>query len=206
MEETVLKAIERSDKPNRVRQNGFIPGVLNEPDTTSISVQFDAAELNKTIANHGTKAKLWIEVNGKKKFGLIKEVQSNPVKGVILHVSIQVVQQDKDVKLQLPIALHGHDNLRHRMLQAQVLKSEIEVLGKATLMPDVVTVDLSKKELGDSVTAKDFDLHPDIQILDAEDEAYAVIKAVRETTAEGPAEGAGEQETAGTAEQEHPKE
>ncbi len=184
MEATVLKAIERNDKPNKVRRNGFIPGVLNEPDTTSTSVQFEAIELNKAIAKHGTKAKLWIDVNGEKKFGLIKEVQTNPVKGIILHVMIQVVPQDKEVKLQLPIAFHGHQDLMHRMLQVQVLKTEIEVLGKATLMPDVVTVDLSTKELGDTVTAEDFNLDSELKVLDSQEEIYAVIKATREEIVE----------------------
>ena len=49
MEEIIIKAMERSEKPKKVRDAGFIPGVLSGSDTTAISVQFEAAELSKVI-------------------------------------------------------------------------------------------------------------------------------------------------------------
>ena len=44
------------------------------------------------------------------------------------------------------------------MLQVQIYKSEIEVSGRAELMPDEIIVDVSEKESGDNITAADFNL------------------------------------------------
>lgn len=186
MEQIILKAMPRSEKPKKVRNAGFIPGVLNGPGTTSTSVQFDSAALNKIITKHGTSAKLWIEVNNEKKFGLIKEVQKHPVEAKVIHVAIQLVSQDQEVKMQLPIIFHGHEELEHQLLQLQVYKPEIEVEGKAQTMPDEVIVEVSDKAVGYTVTAADFNLAKDIKILDQEDEVYAIIKGFKQEIIEEP--------------------
>lgn len=184
MEETILKAMERSEKPNKVRNAGFIPGVLNGPGTASTSVKFETAALSKIIAKHGANARIWVELGAEKKFGFVKEIQKHPVEMKIIHVTIQLVKQDQEVKMQLPITLHGHAELEQRLLQLQVYKSEVEVVGKAALIPDAVIVDVSNKEAGENITAIDIHLSPEIKILDPENEIYAVIRAIQEEIVE----------------------
>ncbi|MEA4888724.1 MAG: 50S ribosomal protein L25 [Clostridiaceae bacterium] len=184
MEEIILKAMTRSESPKKARRAGFIPGVLNANDTTSTSVQFEAIELNRIITRHGSNAKLWVDFEDAKKFGFIKELQKNPVDGKVIHASIQLVSTEQDVKMILPISYHGRDDLESHLLQIQVYKDEVAVIGKPMLMPDVVTVDIAKKEQGSTVTAIDFHLPAEIKILDPEQEIYAVIKAVKEKPAE----------------------
>lgn len=188
MEGTILKAIARSESPKKVRDAGFIPGVLNGDGNTSTSVKFEAAAVNKIISKYGTNAKIWVELGAEKKFGYIMEVQKHPVEGKVIHVSIRLVSKDQKIKMQLPITFHGHEVLEHRFLQVQVYKSEIEVEGEAALMPDAAIVDVSKKELGETVIAIDFHLPKEIKVLDPEHETYAVIKAIKEEFVESPEE------------------
>lgn len=188
MEETILKAMKRTEAPKTVRKAGFIPGVLNESDTTSTSVQFETTVLNKIISKHGPNAKIWINIDGKKEFGFIKEIQRHPVEGKVIHISVQLVKMDQEIKMHIPIAFHGRDELEHKFLQLQVYKSEVEVTGKASSMPDTIVADITKKELGDDITVVDFHFPKEIKILDAADEIYAVIKAVKEEIVEEVAE------------------
>ena len=184
MEEIILKAMTRSEKPKTVRNAGFIPGVLCGPGTVSTSVQFESVALNKIIAKHGTNAKLWVELGTEKKFGFISEVQKHPVEAKVIHISIQLVSKDQNIKMQLPITFRGHAELENKLLQIQVYKSEIEVEGKAELMPDEAVVDVSEKQSGDNITAIDFHLPSEIRILDPVQEVYAAIKANKEDVAE----------------------
>lgn len=184
MEEIILKAMERSENPNKVRKSGYIPGVLSGPGAASASVKFETVVLNKIISKHGANAKMWVELGDEKKFGFVKEIQRHPVEGKIIHVAIQLVSEDQEIKIQLPIIFQGQFELEHRLLQIQVYKSEIEVMGKTALMPDSVVVDASEKKAGEDITAADISLPPEIKILDAENEIYAVIKAVREANGE----------------------
>ena len=184
MDETILKAAIRTEEPKKIRKAGFTPGALNGPGTTSVSVQFESPALNKIIARHGPNAKLWVELDKKKHFGFIKEVQRHPVEGKVLHVSILLVSKDQEIKMHLPIVFHGREELEHKILQVNVYKSDIEVSGKASHLPDSVVLDVGKKELGDSITAADFNLPKELKVLDAENEIYAVIKAIKEEVVE----------------------
>lgn len=184
MEVTILKATERNEKPKKVRDAGFVPGVLNGPGTTSASVQFETKALNKVVMKHGMNAKVWVESGAEKKFGFIKEVQTHPVERKIIHVAIQLVSKDQEVKMQLPITYHGSAELDQRFLHVHVNKSEIEVVGKVALMPDMIIVDVSAKELDENITVADFHLPAEIKVLDSEHEVYASIKAIREEIVE----------------------
>jgi large subunit ribosomal protein L25 len=179
MEELILKAMARTEALKKVRNEGFIPGILNEAGTASTSVQFETAALNKIIAKHGPNAKVWVELSAKKHFGFIKEVQRHPLERKVVHVAIQLVSKDKELKMHLPITLHGREDLEGRSLEVHIHKSEIEVSGKASLMPDGVAADISKKEAGDNVTVMDFHLPKEIKTLDPENEIYAVIRAIK---------------------------
>ena len=188
MEEINLKAMPRTEKPNRVRNAGFIPGVLNDSNTVSTSVQFETVALSRIIAKHGSKAKLWILMDNEKKFGFIKEVQKNLIDGKIIHIVIQLVSKDQEIKMQFPITFRGHLDLEHKHLQLQVHKSEIEVMGKAAFMPDEVVVDVSQKQSGENITVLDFHLPPEIKTLDSENEIYAVVKNAKAEIVEAPEE------------------
>ncbi len=184
MEESVLKATTRSEKPKKVRDTGFIPGVLNGANASATSVQFEGSAMNKVISSHGDNAKIWVELDNTKKFGFIKEVQRFPMDGRLMHITIQLVTEDQEIKMQLPISYYGLEELEKGLLQVQVFKPEVQVFGKAVLMPDVVEVDVAKKALGDNITASDFALPKELKVLDAEDEAYAGIKAMKEVVVE----------------------
>lgn len=182
MQQAVIKADPRNNTPHRLRRSGYIPGVLNEANAISIPVQFDAAQINKIISEHGPNAKFWIESGAQKLFGFISEVQKHPVDFKLLHVSVQVVEKDQKVKMYLPIVYQGKEELESRFLYVQVLKPEIEVLGNAKIMPDAVIVDVSKKQAAENITSADFVLSNDIKLLDPQEEIYAHIKNREERT------------------------
>ncbi|MGI6685582.1 MAG: 50S ribosomal protein L25 [Bacillota bacterium] len=188
MEEVILKAEERTEKGKKVRAEGFVPGILYGAGKKAISVKFEASALNKVLAKHGSNAKVWIDLNNKKQFSFIKEVQRHPVEGRVIHIDVQMVSQDQEIKLQIPLSFTGTEELDKKRLLLLVAKAEVEVIGKANLMPNVIVVNVADKEAGDTITSLDFDLDGEIKINDAEDEVYAVIKEKKEQPQEEPKE------------------
>lgn len=184
MSRIVTEATMRTEKPKKVRRDGFIPGVLNGPGVASLSVQFQAAKLNQIFEKYGTAVKLWIKMDSDEKFGFVKEVQRDPVTGKIVHVSIQLVAVDQDVKLNLPIVFEGQDALQSKFLQLQIEKSEISVEGKAEFMPSNVTIDVSQKAFGNNITTADFDLPSQVKPLDSKDVIFATVKGKNKGSAE----------------------
>ena len=181
MEEIILNAFERTTAPKKMSGNGFIAGVIyGDSVKEATSVKFEAISLKKILAKHGSNAKVWIKYGEDKKFGFIKEIQRHPVTAKIIHIDVQLVSKNHEIKLQLPIAFKGEEALTARLLQLQIHKSDIDVFGKMALMPDVLNIDVSERELGDTITIIDFSLDKQIRINDKEDEVYAVVAQLKE--------------------------
>jgi len=176
MEAIVLEATERTKQPGKFKEKGFVPGVLYGDNTTdSTMVKFEEAALKKIIAAHGTNAKVWVKFNNNKKSGFIKEVQKNPISGSVIHIDVQIVSKDQELKLQIPIAFKGEDELKLRQLQLQVYKSQITVIGKIAMMTDAIYVDVSEKQMGDTITLKDLDLDKQLKVHEKEDTIFGII-------------------------------
>lgn len=185
MAQIILNAQPRIKKTKKFREEGFIPGVLyGDTVAKADSVKFEEAALMKILSQHGSNVKLWVKLGENKKFGFIKEIQRHPVSNKIIHIDVQLASKDHEVKVQIPITFKGEDTLRTRQLQLQVHKSEVDALGKIDLIPEVITVDVSEKALGDTVTIADLDLDKQIKVHDKQDEVYASVAKVVEVVDE----------------------
>ena len=181
MEEIILNAFERTAGNKKFKEDGFIAGVLyGDSVKEATSVKFELLPLKKILAKHGSNAKVWVKLGEDKKFGFIKEIQRHPVTAKIIHVDVQLVSKNHEIKLQLPISFKGEEALTARLLQLQVHKSDIDVFGKMAIMPDSLSIDVSEKELGATITIKDFALDKQIKVNDKDDEVYATIVEFKE--------------------------
>lgn len=181
MEQIILNAEKRIKKSKKFREEGFIPGVIyGDNNGITNSVKFQEVPVKKILSKHGSNVKLWVKYGDEKKFGFIKEIQRHPVTNKIIHLDVQLVSKDHEVKLQIPIIFKGESDLNSKQLQVQIQKQEVDVLGKIDLIPEIITVDVSKKELGDTITSKDFNLDKQIKIHDKSDEVYGSITKIVE--------------------------
>ncbi|AWI03076.1 50S ribosomal protein L25 [Clostridium drakei] len=179
MEQIILNAEERIKNTKKFREEGFIPGVIyGDCVSKSDPVKFEKVSLMKILAKHGSNVKLWIKRGDDKKFGFIKEVQRHPVSNKIIHLDVQLVSKDHEVKVQVPITFNGEAALAKNQLQLQIQKPEVSVLGKIALIPEVIHVDISQKNAGDAITLKDLNLDKQVKIHDKENEIYATITKV----------------------------
>ncbi len=176
MEQIILNAAKRTAETKRFREEGFIPGVIyGDSIAEADSVKFEEIPLKKILIKHGSNVKLWVKCGDNKKFGFIKEIQRHPVSNKVIHLDVQLVSKDHEVKLQIPIVFKGETALRKRQLQLQTHKLEVEVVAKIGLVPEVLNIDVSEKNSGDVITSKDFNLDNQIKIHDKENEVYANI-------------------------------
>jgi len=179
MEEIILNAIARQKTSARFRELGFVPGVLYGDDVPAGSnVKFDEKALRTIINKHGSNANITIIFDDKKKVGFIKEIQRKPITGALVHVDIQIVSKEHEIKRQIPIVFNGEDVLMSKHLQLNVAKSEILVFGKIALMPDTIFVDVSEMDIKDSITCDNFNLDTKLKI-EEPDTIYAVVSEQR---------------------------
>ncbi|WP_291633289.1 50S ribosomal protein L25 [Clostridium sp.] len=185
MEKAILNTFERITGNKKFKEDGFIAGVIyGDSVKEAMSIKVEELELRNILGKHGSNAKVWVKYGEDKKFGFIKAIQRHPVSAKINHVDIQLVSQEHEIKLQLPLYFKGEEKVIDNLLQLQVHKSEIDVFGSMNLMPDSVSIDVSEKKLGDTITINDFDLDAKIKITDDADQVYAAIIALKEQAEE----------------------
>ncbi|AKN33431.1 5S rRNA E-loop-binding protein [Clostridium carboxidivorans P7] len=192
MEQIILNAEKRTKETKKFREEGFIPAVIyGDCVAKSEPVKFEKMPLMKILAKHGSNVKLWIKRGDDKKFGFIKEIQRHPVSNKIIHLDVQLVSKDHEVKVQVPITFNGEEALAKNQLQLQIQKPEVDVLGKIDLIPEVIHINVSGKNAGDSITLKDLNLDKQLKIHDKENEIYATITKMQDKPVEDSDEEAG---------------
>lgn len=112
---------------------------------------------------------------------IIKEVQKDPIGGQVLHVEMQTVHSDDLVRLKVPVVFYGREKLPGRQQLLQEYISEVEIMGKADIMPEFVSVDVGYKKLGDKITPGDIQVGDGIKVLGNECEVLAVIIGKKNT-------------------------
>ena len=173
----LLEVLERKESAKKTRKNGFVPAVIYGGEFEhGESVKIEASKLNRVLKDKGTSSRFFVMINQEEKEVLVKEVQNDAITGQIIHVDMQVLTGDEQIKMKVPVMLTGREALERNNLILEIYNSEIEISGPANALPESFSIDVSNKNAGDTITVKDIELTgTDIRILTSEDETLAVI-------------------------------
>lgn len=181
MDNAILQVMERTEKPQKVRKEGFTPGVIyGEGIEKGISIKFNMLKLKQLVKNNIKNAKLYVKSGENSKYCIIKDFQRNPITGNIIHVDFQAVSADEIIKLKVPVIYNGIASLELKKLALQINISELELEGCVKSLPESVHIDVSTKELSDKILLKDLDFESSIKIHADENEILAVVVAPKE--------------------------
>lgn len=176
MGNTVLQVLERTEKPQKVRKEGFTPGVVyGEGIEKGIPIKFEMPKLKRILKTNIKNAKLYVKLGENSIYCIVKDFQRNHITGSIIHIDLQAVSADEIIKLKVPVIYNGITFLESKKLTIQINISEIEIEGAVKSLPESIHVDISSKNLGDKIILKDLELDSKIKIHADENEILAVI-------------------------------
>jgi large subunit ribosomal protein L25 len=186
MSETILRADVRDETARKVRDKGFIPGVIYGTGVKDgMPIKFNELELNKVLRSQGMNPRMSIMLGDEEKHVLIKEIQRDPIKGNVIHVDLQAIAVDEVIRTTIPLAFEGREEVEGRGLLLEVYLFEIEVSGPANIIPESITVEVGESEAGDTVTMSDIELDSRITAVTPLDEVLAVTTMPRMEVDEG---------------------
>ena len=176
------------------RREGFVPAVIYGDKKEPLMI---ALEEKIVVAEMGKKG-LWtrqfnVVVDGQNNHVLCQDIQKHPVSSKPMHIDFLRIGQNAELTLDIPlrfenesiapgIKLGGLLNVVHRTIEAKC---------KADNIPEAFTIDLSKAELGDSITAFSIQLPQGVKLTAQEDFTVAtIVSAQMSETAEEKAEDA----------------
>lgn len=184
MSQTVLCAAERTEKANKVRKMGFIPGVVYGKDLESTSIKLDQREFNRVLQGHTKNSRVQLRLGEREWTCIVKDIQKDPINGNILHVDMQTIHSDDKIRLKVPVIFHGKEKLALKRQLLQEFISEVEIMGKAADIPEFVSVDVGDREIGDKITVGDLKLGENIRIMEDSNEILAVITSAKSESEE----------------------
>ena len=144
----------------RLRREGVIPAVVYglKSDTASVSVQLSDLRAALSTAA-GRNAVLTLDIEGSKEMGIVKDIQWHPYRDEVLHVDFLRINPDQDVTVEVPIQATGDPhtlNLAGGILDQ--LLFTLTVVTKPNLIPDLIEVDVTELEVGNTITVGDISM------------------------------------------------
>ena len=173
-----------SKSTHKLRKEGIIPAVYFIKNEESESIQFKHSDYLKTLQEGDSVIKL-----SNDKLAIVKEVQTEPVSGKLLHVSLQgVVKGEKftqDVKLVLT-----HDEKCDWAKEGMQLRQVVDSLTVETTpsnLPEVISVDVSGLTADNNLKLKDVKAPEGVEFLGDEEMdlasvAFAKVEVEEEET------------------------
>lgn len=185
-------------KARQLRSEGIVPAIVYGPGVEPISTQAEYNVIEKVWRHAGKHTPVHLTIDGKKKLAMIKDVDLDPVKRRIRHISFHAVNIKDKIVAEVPIHLTGEGESPAERAGLVVLQSleRLEVRALPMDLPESLDISLeSLVEAGDRLTVADITLPENVEFVerktgheDAEDEdehtfADQVIATVYEPSA-----------------------
>ena len=180
----------------KIKQAGLVPAVIYGAKDPARNIQIVERELARLL-DHAASESVLVEVNlqdGGSRTALIQEVQHHPVTGKVLHVDLHVVAMDELMDAEVQVETTGEAaGVTTGGGVLEVILRQLEISCLPGDLPESITVDVSKLNIGDSIHVKDLTLPRGVTVLnDGELSVVSVAPptVVEETTPSTLAEGA----------------
>lgn len=177
---------QKGKKVAKLRKDGIVPGVVYGQGFEPILVQSEYGVVDKVVREAGKHTPVNVTIDGKKKITLIKDIDRDPVKSQIRHVSFHAVKADEMVTAEVPIRLIGLGESVAEKAGLIVLQA-IEVVmvkAKPADLPEAFEIsiaDLATHE--DKITFADIKLPEGVEYADVEQDLELVVANVYEPAA-----------------------
>jgi large subunit ribosomal protein L25 len=145
----------------QLRARGFIPAVIYGGNDKPQPLQVSAREINAMMSQaSGENVLVELELgDGQSRTALVQEVQHTPVGGEIRHVDFHAISMDEMIQAEVPLEPVGTAvgvKTFGGLLEQSLRALAIECLPGD--LPDRITVDVSKLNIGDAIHVRDIQL------------------------------------------------
>lgn len=165
MAKQVKLTAERRDATGRaavrkLKARGIVPAVIYGAKQAPEPLQLSKREIASVLSHaSGENVLVDLEVDGTTRTALVQEVQHSPLGGDILHVDFHAVSMDEMISADVPLEPIGTAvgvKTFGGLLEQSIRSIAIECLPRD--LPDILSVDVSNLNVGDSIHVRDLKL------------------------------------------------
>ena len=143
------------------RREGLVPGVLYGGDRGAVSIAVKANVLRKAIHTGKFLSHMFTLEHGKEKHPVIpNDVQFHPVTDEPLHIDLFRVEQDTVIDVEVTVHFINEEKApgMKRGGVLNIVRHAVELSCPAGSIPEEIVIDLTGKDIGDSIHISDVTL------------------------------------------------
>jgi large subunit ribosomal protein L25 len=167
-----LLAEDRSDKgkgaSRRLRREGKVPAILYGGQREPRALVMDHDSLLHHLENEAVYSSiLTVTVDDKSQPCVLKDLQRHPARPRILHVDLQRVLDDVEIRVRVPVHFLGEESAVGVKEEGGVISrhmTEVEVSCLPRHLPEYIEVDVSRLALDESITLSQLSLPEGVEI------------------------------------------
>jgi large subunit ribosomal protein L25 len=167
----------------KLRAQGRLPGVIYGKDMEARGISLDLQEtvyLFQHISVENTIVSLKLEGEEEPLQALIREIQTLPHKPGLLHVDFLRIQKGVAVEVDIPVSLDGIPvGVREGGGVLEQMINELRVKCIPSMIPEVVSVDVTGLGVGDSIHVGQIDLGEGVDLLVEADRTVCSVQVPR---------------------------
>lgn len=190
-------------KLKSLRAEGLIPSVVyGGKEPVLASSEYVATE--KVLMGAGYHSPIDLDVEGKKKLAIVKDIAIDPVSRKIVNIEFQAISAKEVVEATTPVVIVGFEESEASKIYHFALTQaieELDVKAKPADLPKELTVDATVlKEVDDKLTIADIKLPEGVVFADKELNPEQVVASLYDPAAEAEKREAEEKAASETAE------
>ncbi|MGI6621005.1 MAG: 50S ribosomal protein L25 [Bacillota bacterium] len=162
------------------RRQGLVPGIVYGKGIEPVPVALSSSEVRRLLSKGMSHIhRLKIEDAGFDDRVMVQSVDRNPLTGEIIHIDLHRISMEEKVRLEVPIALTGEEEIASRGLILQRQAREVTVECLPADIPSHITADVSGMQAGDTLLVGDLAVPEEIRLLTSPEEVVAAVVAPR---------------------------
>lgn len=160
----------------KTRREGQVPCVLyGSGEQTHFSVKI--IDIERLIYSPEV-FQFELNIDGKKAKAVVRELQQHPVKGNIQHVDFLQLEDNRPVRVALPVRITG--SAKGVMSGGKLMQAyrNLRVIGLPGVIPDAITLDVTNLKIGRSIRVGQVQI-PGVTILDPHSSVVVSVRMAR---------------------------
>ena len=150
-----VRALQGKGASRRLRREGKVPAVLYGGHKDPVMLQIGGNELDKRLKNEAFYSHiLTLRIGDTEESAVLKDLQRHPAKPMVLHMDLQRVVADEELRMHVPLHFKGEGIAPGVKQGGGVVQHhlvDVEVLCLPKDLPEFIEVDVSAMELNDAI-------------------------------------------------------
>lgn len=158
----------RGNSPARaLRRDGAIPAVIYGPGKASVALSVNVYDLQQALKAAGSR-QIFVDLaieGGETRKAMLKELQQHPVNGSFIHADFYEVALDRKMRVMIPVTTVGKCQGVELGGMIQLIRRELEALCIPSDIPEMIEIDITELDVGDSVHVEDIAMTGDVELV-----------------------------------------